>query len=189
MHSIFVAAASCSQYRIVFLPTTKCPCDTRVVTFDRFPHRKLKRIMKGKNNCVFSKCFKLKPLWCLTLVFIAINCPKHVSLTIKALDKWCVYRGELKCSSSWTKVCEPLWNILASFHQSTIFWKRKEKESGRRRDGEIISALSRWLQWPSGHFFCPPFWDKWFNWKKKRKEMILVEDCGSESLAAGRCAG
>lgn len=25
--------------------------------------------------------------------------------------------------------------------------------------------------------------------EKKRKEMILVEDCGSESLAAGRCAG
>lgn len=132
-------------------------CDMPAVTFDGFPHRKLKRVMKEKNNCFFSKCFKLKPLWCLTLVFIAINCPKHVSLAIKALDKWCVYRGELKCSSSWTEVCEPLWNILASFHQSKIFWKRKEKESGRRRDGEIISTLLCWLQWPSGHFFCPPF--------------------------------
>ncbi len=96
-----------------------------------------------RKNGFFCKCFKLKALWCLTLVFIAINCPKHISLAIKALDKWCVYRGELKCSSSWTEVCEPLWNILASFHQSKIFWKRKEKESGRRRDGEIISALLR----------------------------------------------
>lgn len=177
-----VAAAS-SLYFCLFTHNQMSMCDTPAVTFDGFPHIKLKRVMKEKNNCFFSKCFKLKRLWCLTLVFIAINCPKHVSLAIKALVKWCVYRGELKCSSSWTEVCEPLWNILASFHQSKIFWKRKE-----RRDGEIISALLRWLQWPLGHFFCPPFLDKWLNWKK-RKEMILVEDCRSESLAAGRCAG
>ncbi len=183
MHSIFLWLLFHVLYiSLSFIPNQMSMCPA--VTFDGFLHKKLKRVMKGKNG-FFCKCFKLKALWCLTLVFIAINCPKHISLAIKALDKWCVYR-ELKCSSSWTEVCEPLWNILASFHQSKIFWKRKKAADGET--GKSSQHYCANCNDPRDIFFCPPFWDKWFNWKK-RKEMILVEDCGSESLAAGRCVG
>lgn len=57
------------------------------------------------------------------------------------------------------------WNLLK---------ERSEKESGSRKDRKIISTLSRWLRWPSGHFFCLPFWDKWFNWKKEERN----DTCG-----------
>ncbi len=126
MHSIFLWLLFLVLYISVFYPQPNVHVSCSYLWW--ISSHKAQEGDERKNG-FFCKCFKLKALWCLTLVFIAINCPKHISLTIKALDKWCVYR-ELKCSSSWKEVCEPLWNILASFHQSKIFWKRKKAADG-----------------------------------------------------------